>query len=439
MMKTNVSRSMATLQTHEGGPARVLDAASELRRALMACLLFEDTFYENGVEIAQRIHDLSTKVPVADVAALAVEARTVQGLRHAPLWLALGLIKRGATLRDLLPQIMKRPDDMTEFLAMYWKDGRKPIPAQVKKGLRAAFSAFSPYQLAKYANRDGIKLRDVMFLVHPEAKTKDLEDTYKLLAEDKLGNADTWEVAISAAGNDEAKRRAEWNRLLSEGKLGSLALLRNLRNISEAGVPFEVVKGAMENGLNDNRVWPLQYFAALRHAPHYALLIQDALDRRMKLEHPLAGSTAILVDVSGSMTQGMAGKSQLSLMDAAAAMAATFKGEQVRLFSFSDEVVEVPFFNNMGTADMIVRSQNHHGTHMGAAVATVAGVAHFDRLIVITDEQSADRVPNPPRGCKGYIMNVATAKNGVGYGPWTHINGFSQAAWKYIEALEGAA
>jgi hypothetical protein len=58
----------------------------------------------------------------------------------------------------------------------------------------------------------------------------------------------------------------------------------------------------------------------------------------------------------------------------------------------------------------------------------------YDRLIVITDEQSHDQVP-APRG-KGYIVNVASARNGVGYGEWTHIDGWSEAVIEYIRELE---
>jgi hypothetical protein len=49
----------------------------------------------------------------------------------------------------------------------------------------------------------------------------------------------------------------------------------------------------------------------------------------------------------------------------------------------------------------------------------------FDRLLVITDEQSHDNVP-APKG-KGYVINVASNKNGVGYGKWTHIDGWSES------------
>ena len=58
-------------------------------------------------------------------------------------------------------------------------------------------------------------------------------------------------------------------------------------------------------------------------------------------------------------------------------------------------------------------------------------------MVVITDEQSHDRV-NAPRG-RGYVINVASNRNGVGYGEWTHIDGWSEAVIDYIAELESAA
>ena len=79
------------------------------------------------------------------------------------------------------------------------------------------------------------------------------------------------------------------------------------------------------------------------------------------------------------------------------------------------------------------------GTYLGAALTQVeANVREgWDRLVVITDEQSHDSVP-APKG-KGYVINVASNRNGVGYGPWTHIDGWSEAVIEYIAELEAAA
>jgi 60 kDa SS-A/Ro ribonucleoprotein len=48
----------------------------------------------------------------------------------------------------------------------------------------------------------------------------------------------------------------------------------------------------------------------------------------------------------------------------------------------------------------------------------------YDRLIVVTDEQSADRVE--AQGA-GYMINVARLRTASATGPWTHIDGFSEA------------
>jgi hypothetical protein len=83
------------------------------------------------------------------------------------------------------------------------------------------------------------------------------------------------------------------------------------------------------------------------------------------------------------------------------------------------------------------RSQPHGGTNLGAALAQVEAAEQYDRIVVITDEQSHDRV-GAPSGL-GYVVNVASARNGVGYGAWTHIDGWSEAVIEYIRELEAVA
>ena len=58
-----------------------------------------------------------------------------------------------------------------------------------------------------------------------------------------------------------------------------------------------------------------------------------------------------------------------------------------------------------------------------------------DRLIVITDEQSHDAVPQPVAKA-AYMINVASNRNGVGYGRWTHIDGFSESVLRFIHEVE---
>jgi 60 kDa SS-A/Ro ribonucleoprotein len=58
-----------------------------------------------------------------------------------------------------------------------------------------------------------------------------------------------------------------------------------------------------------------------------------------------------------------------------------------------------------------------------------------DRLIVITDEQAHDEVPQP-KAQRAYMVNVASNKNGVGYGAWNHIDGFSESFLRWIGEFE---
>jgi hypothetical protein len=55
-----------------------------------------------------------------------------------------------ALVAETLARVIQRADELAEFVAIYWKDGRVPLSGQVKKGLAAAFPKFDEYQLAKY-------------------------------------------------------------------------------------------------------------------------------------------------------------------------------------------------------------------------------------------------------------------------------------------------
>ena len=110
--------------------------------------------------------------------------------------------------------------------------------------------------------------------------------------------------------------------------------------------------------------------------------------------------------------------------------------EKVTIFTFSESAKQVPARRGMALRDALDHNQPHGGTYLGASLKQVENEVRegYDRLIVITDEQSHDQVA-APRGL-GYAINVASAQNGVGYGPWTHIDGWSEAVIDYIAEVE---
>jgi hypothetical protein len=428
-------------RTHEGAPARNLTPELQLRRSVLACLLWESQFYEDGIEIAGRIAELVPKVQAAKVATLAVEAREQMKLRHAPL-LIVREMARHATHRRLvaetLERVIQRADELAEFVAIYWKDGRVPLSAQVKKGLAAAFPRFDEYQLAKYDRGGPIKLRDVLFLSHAKPRDAAQAGVWKKLVWGRLATPDTWEVALSASGKEGVDKREAWERLLREQRLGALALLRNLRNMREAGVDEPLVLEAL-NAMNASRVLPFRFLAAARHAPHWEEVLEQAMLKSVAVQAKLPGRTIVLVDVSGSMTAPLSKRSDMQRTDAAYGLAVLVReiAEKAAVYSFSDRVVEVPARHGFALRDAIDASQPHDGTLLGNAVERLNKDERYDRLIVITDEQAHDTVPAPK--AKGYVINVASYKNGVGYGKWTHIDGWSESVIEYIRALESPA
>ena len=479
-MRTNVRATSAEVPlTHEGARAVRITHEMELRRSVMACMLFEDEFYEDGVKIADRIADLVGKVDGITVAKIAREARSQGKLRHVPLWLARNLVKTGySDAAGVLTDVIQRPDEITEFLALYWKDGRTPLAHSVKRGLAAAFEKFDEYGLAKYDRDEKIKLRDVLFMVH--GKTKDIvlaeraatratrntsgeeadahgdviyadpvkKKGYKRgkvrrhggsLAEKVVARTleipDTWEVRLSEAKTPQQKREV-WMGLLGRKHLGALALLRNLRNMKEVAVPDELVREALSQ-MKVDRVLPFRFLTAARYAPALEPDLETAMFRCLSDQEKLSGETVVIVDVSGSMDSKVSGKSEIKRMDAACGVAILAREicEQVGIIAFSEQPKVIPARRGIALRDAIVNSMQHGNTNTQYALTLARQqFPNATRTIVITDEQSAQVIAAPPG--LGYVMNVASAQHGIGYGSWLHVDGFSEAVIDFIRVSE---
>ena len=439
-MRTNVP-AVNRNRTHGGARAEAGgNPEKELLRTVVNCLLFEGTFYEGGDSIANRIANLVPKCKPEFVQWLAITARKDYNLRHAPLWLAVQAIIHGKGNADMLAQVVSRADELAEALSMYWKanGGKKPLSHQLKKGLAAAFHKFDAYQFGKYNRDNEVKLRDVMFLTHPRPIGKEQEALFKQIADNTLPIPDTWEVALSSG----ADKKATWERLISEKKLGGLATLRNLRNMSEAGVRRTTISEAIAT-TRFRGVLPFQFLAASRQAPGLETEIEEAMLRGLEGAERLPGRTMLLVDVSGSMDDVLSKKGTLTRLDAAAAMAVLCREvcEDVGVFTFSAACAQVPARRGMALVDAIHASQPHRATYLGAALRALhenkylgAGV---DRLIVITDEQAHDELPSGPLAKACYMVNVAPYEHGLEGGKaWTRINGWSDRLVDWIRVVE---
>lgn len=457
MSRFNTPVKAPPIYTHEGGKAARINPEQQLQRSVLSCFLWEDEFYEDGQTIADRILDAASQCSPTFVASLAVKARKEYGLRSVPLLLLIDLIRRGggAATAKAIEVVITRADEMAELVAIYFaRNPGKDITNPMKKGLAAAFHKFDEYSLAKY-DRDGkVLLRDVLRLCHVKAKDEAQDALFKRVIARKLAIPDTWETALSGG----ADKKETFTRLLNNtldpdyrdpnGQIFYLALLRNLRNMVQAGVDQGLIERAILARQGARWVFPFRYTAAARIVPQLEPVLDRALITSISEAPALKGLTAVMVDVSSSMSNRLSAKSDLTRFDAAATLGAVINSEQLRLFTFSDYLAEVPPRRGMAGVDAMNRSQQHNGTRLFDAVAELNKNLKYDRLIVITDEQAYGAINRSYGGIQGnltsmpdptalgYVINVASAQNGVGYGKWTHIDGFSEAVLRFITEKE---
>lgn len=427
-----------------------------LRRAVLANLLWEDVAYMDGVKVAEEIKRLIPLCPAFDVYNIALEARTMQKLRHTPLFIAVEMCKypeHKMFVQDLLPLIITRADMLTDFLAIYWKDGKKPIANQVKKGLAKAFHNFNEYKFAKYDRDTAIKLRDVMFLCRPKPNNQYEVELFKKIAERTLATPETWEVLLST-GKD---KKESWTKLITEGKIGGLAMLRNIANMRKADVDRKVINEGLEK-LKSSMLMPLDFLKAEKMNPEFSRQIEDSMIKSYANLPKLTGRTLFIIDVSGSMGSRMSLKSDFTRYDAACAMAmlAVNQCEDYEIVCTAGND-----YSRVGAHEHITYPQKGFGIFSQVRDTNKrigqGGIftrqclewcreqfkdKEFDRIIVFSDSQDCDyadkRIPKP-FGTYNYICDVSAHTKGVNYkGVWTaEISGFSEKFITYIAALEG--
>lgn len=480
MARINTRAEREPIFTAEGGRAVHINPVQQLRRLCLTTMLWEDAYYIDGKSVTDAIMEHAAIVPPEMIASLAVEARNQQKLRHLPLFLVRELIrhkdKPAGIVADTLAQVIQRPDELGEFLAIYWKEARpggkkneggllknQPLAAQVKKGLARAFQKFDAYQLSKW-NRDAqIKLRDVMFLVHPKPKDAAQAELWKQLVAGTLAPADTWETKLSAGeGKKTEEQKGEaWAEMLKPGKMGALALLRNLRNMIEAGVDLKKIEAALD-AANYEKVLPFRFIAAAQHAPKIEDVIERAFLSCTAQRPKLPGKTILVVDTSGSMygSGNISKHSDMTRVHAAGALAAIIREvceEPVIYCTAGDDgrrvhaTALVPRRRGFSLVDLIAK--NEMQTKIGGGGIFLVQCLDYifkeekqaDRIIVITDEQDCDTSGKNPEsanafGKRNYLINISVEKNGIGYKPkWLHIDGWSEHVLDFIREDEAVA
>lgn len=300
-----------------GGRAFAQTAKLEFVSILLTTFL-EDEFYRTEKQTTARIRELITKVnDPRFVAKAALYARNTHGMRSVSHLVAGELaksVKGQSWTKHFYAEVVRRPDDVMETLGYYLAVYGRPIPNSLKKGLGAALGRFDEYQLAKYRRDHGVfKLVDAVNLVRPKSSA-----ALSKLVRDELAPAETWETKLTQAGQGEtggdvaAAKSQAWAELVSERKLGYLALLRNVRNVLTHApeVAKELcVQLTDERAVRRSLVFPFQFLSAvevlkqgnLQGAGQVMDALNQAIDLSLANVPKFEGNTLVALDSSGSM------------------------------------------------------------------------------------------------------------------------------------------
>ncbi len=426
-MKFNIFNRKTNVTTnYEAAKAYKLTPELELYSAVVTSGL-SDSFYEKDGTRLARVQELMKKNDAEFVAKLAVYTRKNMYMRSVPMVLAVELAKMNSgngIVSKAVSGVVQRADEITELLAYYQlanqRNGTKKLnklSKQVQKGLAEAFNRFDEYQFAKY-NRDAeVKLRDALFLVHPKAKNEDQQTIFNKIAIKMLEVPYTWETELSALGqrkfeNEKAKAaafRAKWEELIDSGKLGYMALLRNLRNIIEAEVSAMHMKKlcshiASETAVANSKQLPFRFLAAYREVKQlnssYVTMVlnalEDAVVASVKNIKGFDENTNVVIacDVSGSMQKSISAKSKVMMFDIGLMLGMLMQSKCKRVVSgmFGDrwKIINMPNRGILSNVDEYYKREGEVGYatngHLVIDDLIQRGVK-VDKVMLFTDTQ----------------------------------------------------
>lgn len=330
MSKFNLKDKEKTVNK-SGNVAYKMDNKERLITKVLTSFFNESKFYgDNSSEIVNDIRRLADG-DSRFLANLTIYARKNMHLRSISHVLAGELSKsvNGKKYsKEVIKNIVERPDDMNEILAYYLNTFKKPIPNGMKKGLAESFLKFNEYSLAKNNKNGEVKLKDILCLTHPKAKNEEQSKLFKRILEDKMETPKTWESILSAYGNN----KETWEYLIENNLVGYMALLRNLRNIINANPSninkvFEIIEN--EDRVIKSKQLPFRFYSAyksLKNEDIYDERAYNALEKAIissvKSIKKLKGTTLIAADVSGSMNFPISFKSKVTCSEIAVVMLA---------------------------------------------------------------------------------------------------------------------
>ena len=415
------------------------------------------------------------------------------------------------TSRAIVRSVLQRADEPGEMIAYFRSRYGRSIPIAIKRGIADAIvgyetgrkALYSEYTVLKYdTDSHGYRFGDVIDIVcpttwHPAVRGTALGDLFAYAIDRRHGRGDdtgfdmlidnreirthalkfpdtlldverlraagfTWEDALSLGGSKLDKAKL-WEALIDANALGYMAIIRNLRNMDEAGVSKAHAKKIIEiiedpERVAKSRQLPFRFLSAYHAAPsdRWKQALTEALDYSTANIPKLSGRTLVLVDTSASMEGWLSDRSGIRYVDVAAlfGVALARNASKVDLYGFGDSVFkhELVYGGSvLGQTQQFVRrvGEAGHGTQIAASMQrTFAG---HDRVVIFTDMQTMGRNAYTfgygigdvssavPANVPVYAWNLAGYEASMmptGSGNRHEFGGFSDSAFSIMQTLE---
>jgi TROVE domain-containing protein len=486
-------------RTHQGGAGHLREPKSELFLLAVTNMMGQDTFYESAGRRDDRYTQLVRRLAVEDPEWTAGLLRWLRGDGHLRTAALVGAaeftkarLEAGAhgQSRQAVASVLQRADEPGELLGYWTSRYGRALPKPVKRGVEDAVGRlYTQRALLKYDTASkGYRFGDVIELCHPKPvaawqgelfkhaidrrhdRPEAAPDALELIraradlsswpeqqrralltrpdAADVLRRAGmTWEAL--AGWLQGPMDRAAWEAVIPS--MGTMALLRNLRNFDEAGVGDDVAarvaaKLADPEEVARSRQFPFRFLAAYKHAGslRWSYPLEQALGHSLANVPSLDGRTLVLVDRSGSMFGGLSERTQLNRADAAAVFgtALALRAADADLVEFGTHSRRLELRRGESVLRVVERFSNLGGTDTTGAVR-----AHYrghDRVVIVTDEQTAysrygDPTEQIPTHVPVYTWNLAGYPAGHGPSGAAHrhvFGGLTDAAFRLIPLLE---
>lgn len=490
----------------------------ELFEIAVSTLYGNDTYYESTNDKVVRLRGLVDKLVIAGraefVANVAVFARKTMLIRTMPIVLIVELarairdaneridktivaLKAGSRkppkaellslesryirldgLKDAIAAIIERVDGMTELyaysLTVFKTKGN--VPLAIKKGVAKAMNKFDEYQYAKYDTSGAVKLKDILRIVHPTPKDEVQSTIFAKIMKNELATPQTWETELSMngqkKGDEKLSPKALWEKLLAvkgKGEVGYMAVLRNLRNIVEAGVNQDTLNTVIKKLTNPEQIAKSKQFpfafmraakalddkfgtayygsASMLNGNAAKAQVLNALVECLEISLgnlPMVAESGMLlvIDCSGSM-QGAPFETACLL--AAAALKSNRLAPNCEVIMFSDYAKIVPVRRQdsiMTIYEKLLASNFGGGTNMQSALDMVPKLGFKPDLVFCLSDMQVNQLQGTNAANRVFAQNtIKVAFNLSAYAStpmseldgWMQLAGWSEKIFQFVE------